>query len=161
MRHVRRLLRGGHFPSPGRLAPPPFQLRDRRGSREDWVHARSAWLGSTKRREYAPSRGMCQREDWARQGVIVLRLPAGCPERTSPVAPAIVPLREKGSSLNSAFLTPKPLASSVYVHVPEAPSPLKRSISVMSFFSSSWRSIRSAHSCCARKRRARRRASAA
>ena len=40
----------------------------------------------------------------------------------------------KGTSLNSASLTPKPLASSVYVHVPEAPSPLKRSISVMSFF---------------------------
>src|SRR5208337_1434212 len=40
--------------------------------------------------------------------------------------------REKGSSLNSAFLTPKPLASSVYVHILEAPSPLRRSISVMS-----------------------------
>jgi hypothetical protein len=38
--------------------------------------------------------------------------------------------REKGSSLNSAFLTSKPPASSVYVHVLEAPSPLKRSISV-------------------------------
>ena len=31
----------------------------------------------------------------------------------------------KGSLLNSASLTPKPLASSVYVHVLEAPSPLK------------------------------------
>jgi hypothetical protein len=44
--------------------------------------------------------------------------------------------REKGSSLNSAFLTPKPLASSVYVHVLEAPSPLKRSILVTSPFPS-------------------------
>ena len=26
--------------------------------------------------------------------------------------------REKGTSLNSASLTPKPLASSVYVHIP-------------------------------------------
>jgi len=34
--------------------------------------------------------------------------------------------RENGSSLNSAFLTPKPPASSVYVRVLEAPSPLKR-----------------------------------
>ena len=42
--------------------------------------------------------------------------------------------REKGSSLNSAFLTPKPLASSVYVHVPEAHSPHERLISVMSRF---------------------------
>ena len=40
----------------------------------------------------------------------------------------------KGTSLNSASLTPKPLASSVYVHVPEAPSPLKRSMLVMSLF---------------------------
>ena len=40
--------------------------------------------------------------------------------------------REKGSSLNSAFLTPKPLASSVYVHVLEAPSPVERSILVTS-----------------------------
>ena len=43
--------------------------------------------------------------------------------------------REKGTSLNSTCLTPKPLASSVYVHVPEAPSPHERSISVMSIFS--------------------------
>jgi|SRR5271166_3182613 len=43
---------------------------------------------------------------------------------------------EKESSLNSASLTPKPLASSVYVHVLEAPSPLKRLILVMSFFPS-------------------------
>src|SRR5271166_3613203 len=42
--------------------------------------------------------------------------------------------RGKGSSLNSASLTPKPLASSVYVHALEAPSPLKRSISVRSSF---------------------------
>ena len=42
--------------------------------------------------------------------------------------------REKGSSLNSAFLTPKALTSSVYVHVLEAPSPLKFSILVMSLF---------------------------
>jgi len=38
----------------------------------------------------------------------------------------------KGASLNSAFLTPKPPASSLYMHVLEAPPPLKRSISVMS-----------------------------
>ena len=42
--------------------------------------------------------------------------------------------REKGTSLNSDSLTPKPLASSVYVRVPEAPCPHKRSISVMSLF---------------------------
>ena len=41
--------------------------------------------------------------------------------------------REKRTSPNSTSLTPKPLASSVYVHVPEAPSPHKRSISVTSF----------------------------
>ena len=46
--------------------------------------------------------------------------------------------RGKGSSLNSASLTPKPLASSVYVHALEAPSPLKRSISVRSSFPSSF-----------------------
>jgi len=34
--------------------------------------------------------------------------------------------RGKGSSLNSAFLTPKSPASSLYVHVLEAPPPLKR-----------------------------------
>src|SRR5271166_1925344 len=44
--------------------------------------------------------------------------------------------REKGSSLNSAFLTPKLLASSVYMHVLEAPSPLKWSISVTSLIPS-------------------------
>jgi len=44
--------------------------------------------------------------------------------------------RGKESSLNSASLTTKPLASSVYVHVPETPFPLKRSISVMSLFPS-------------------------
>jgi hypothetical protein len=43
--------------------------------------------------------------------------------------------REKGSSLNSASLTPKPLASSVYVHIPGS-FPLKRSISVTSLFPS-------------------------
>jgi|SRR5208282_498178 len=42
--------------------------------------------------------------------------------------------RGKGTSLNSTCLTPKPLASSVYVHVPEAPSPHERSILVMSLF---------------------------
>ena len=42
--------------------------------------------------------------------------------------------REKGTSLNSTCLTPKPLAPSVYVHVPEAPSPHERSISVTSLF---------------------------
>src|SRR5271166_2659943 len=45
-------------------------------------------------------------------------------------------LREKGMSLNSDSLTPKPLASSVYVRVPEARYPHKRSISVMSLFHS-------------------------
>ena len=44
--------------------------------------------------------------------------------------------RGKGSSLNSASLTTKPLASSVYVHVPEAPSPHERPISVTSLFPS-------------------------
>jgi len=42
--------------------------------------------------------------------------------------------REKGTSPNSTWLTPKPLASSVYMHAPEASSPLKRSILVMSVF---------------------------
>ena len=42
----------------------------------------------------------------------------------------------KGSSLNSALLTPKPIASSVYVRVPEAPSPHKLSISVTPLFPS-------------------------
>jgi hypothetical protein len=42
----------------------------------------------------------------------------------------------KGTSLNSASLAPKPLASSVYVRVPEAPCPHKRSISVASLFPS-------------------------
>ena len=46
-------------------------------------------------------------------------------------------LREKGTSLNSDSLAPKPLASSVYVRVPEARCPNKRSISVMSLFPSS------------------------
>src|SRR5271157_3977885 len=44
------------------------------------------------------------------------------------------PRRGKGTSLNSTSLTPKPFASSVYVHIPEAPSSPKRSISVMSLF---------------------------
>ena len=44
---------------------------------------------------------------------------------------------EKGSSLNSAFLTLKLPASSVYVHVLEAPSPLKRLILVTPPFPSS------------------------
>ncbi len=47
--------------------------------------------------------------------------------------------REKGTWLNSALLTPKPLASSVYVHVPEATSSLKQSISVTSLFPSRYR----------------------
>src|SRR5271157_2219743 len=44
----------------------------------------------------------------------------------------------------SSTITPKPLAPSVYVHVPEAPSPHERSISVMSLFPSLmvWRSHR-------------------
>ena len=44
--------------------------------------------------------------------------------------------REKGTSLNSTCLTPKPLASSVYVHVPEAPSSRNRAILVTSLFHS-------------------------
>ena len=44
--------------------------------------------------------------------------------------PDVVKGGKQGSSLNLASLTPKPLASSVYVHVLEAPPPLKRSISV-------------------------------
>jgi len=44
--------------------------------------------------------------------------------------------REKGTSLNSTCLTPKPLAPSVYVHVPEAPSLHERSMSVTSLFRS-------------------------
>jgi len=36
--------------------------------------------------------------------------------------------RGKGSLLNSASLTPKPPAPSVYLHVLKAPSALKRSI---------------------------------
>ncbi len=47
--------------------------------------------------------------------------------------------REKGTLLNSTCLTPKPLAPSVYVHVPEAHSAhersIERSMSVMSLFS--------------------------
>jgi len=43
-----------------------------------------------------------------------------------------------GTLLNSICLTPKPLASSTYVHFPEAPSPRKRAMSVMSLFPSSW-----------------------
>jgi len=54
--------------------------------------------------------------------------------------------REKGSSLNSASLTAKPLASGVYVHVPEAASPHERSISVMSLFPSPTLGLSSAHS---------------
>ena len=42
--------------------------------------------------------------------------------------------REKGTSLNSDSLAPKPLASSVYVRVPEARCPHKRSMSVTSLF---------------------------
>ncbi len=45
-------------------------------------------------------------------------------------------LREKGMSLNSDSLAPKPLASSVYVRVPEARFPHQRSISVTSLFPS-------------------------
>ncbi len=41
--------------------------------------------------------------------------------------------REKGSSLNSDSLAPKPLASSLYVPVSQAHCPHKRSISVTSF----------------------------
>jgi len=46
------------------------------------------------------------------------------------------PGRGKGTSLNSTCLTPKPLASCVYVHVPEAPFPRTLAISVMSRFPS-------------------------
>ena len=57
------------------------------------------------------------------------------PEQEATIAPPNW-RREKGSSLNSASLTPRPLASSIYMHVPEAPSPFKRSISVTSLFPS-------------------------
>jgi hypothetical protein len=49
--------------------------------------------------------------------------------------------REKRSSLNSDFLASKPLASSLYLPVSEAPCPHKRSISVTSLFPSPWLSI--------------------
>ena len=61
--------------------------------------------------------------------------PCRSPDRGSPVTHRR-PRSGKGSLLNSASLTPRPLASSVYVHVLEAPSPLKRSISVTSLFPS-------------------------
>ena len=60
--------------------------------------------------------------------------PRRSPDRGSPVTRRRSG-RGKGSLLNSASLTLKPLASSVYVHVLEAPSPLKRSILVTSPFS--------------------------
>jgi len=53
--------------------------------------------------------------------------------------------RGKGTSLNSTCLTPNPLASSVYMHVPEAPSPHELSISVMSLFPSADRRGRDRH----------------
>jgi len=43
---------------------------------------------------------------------------------------------ENGSSLKSTCSTPKPLASSVCLHVPAAPSPRKRAVSVMCLFPS-------------------------
>jgi hypothetical protein len=49
---------------------------------------------------------------------------------------AWLPEKGKGSSLNIASLATRPLASSIYVHVAEAPSPLKRSISVTCLFPS-------------------------
>ena len=62
------------------------------------------------------------------------------PRRHGPVAGAAMPPndhpeeREKGTSTNSASLTPKPPASSVYVHVPDARFPHKLAIAVMSLF---------------------------
>ena len=53
---------------------------------------------------------------------------------TETVNPPTVAGRGKGTSLNGASLAPKPVASSVYVRVPEAPRPHKRSISVTSHF---------------------------
>ena len=50
-----------------------------------------------------------------------------------PPSPLRTAGREKGSSLNSASLAPRPPALSVYVHVLKAPSFLKRSISVRQF----------------------------
>jgi hypothetical protein len=49
--------------------------------------------------------------------------------------------RGKGTSLNSASLAPKPVASSVYVRALEAPCPHRRSISVTSLFPSAGRDI--------------------
>jgi|SRR5271157_458780 len=64
----------------------------------------------------------------AQLGMTLLFLPSYSPR----------PGRRKGTSPNSTCLTPKPLASSVYVHVPEAPSPRKLAILVMSLFLSSF-----------------------
>ncbi len=47
-----------------------------------------------------------------------------------------MPFGTMKTSLNSTCLTPKPLASSAYVHVPEAPSPHEQSIPVTSLFPS-------------------------
>jgi len=62
----------------------------------------------------------------AQLGMTLLFLPLYSPK----------PGRGRETSLNSTCLTPKPLASSVYVHVPEAPSSRKLAISVMSLFPS-------------------------
>jgi hypothetical protein len=62
---------------------------------------------------------------------------------------------EKGTSLNSTCLPPKPLASSVYVRVPEAPSPHERSISMMSLFPSPECSVGSGLNRCSKLERKR------
>src|SRR5271157_4375187 len=55
--------------------------------------------------------------------------------------PQLLRGRGKGSPLNSDSLAPKPLASSLYLPISEAPCPHKRSISVTSLFPSPWLSI--------------------
>ena len=62
---------------------------------------------------------------------------------------------EKGTSLNSTCLTPKPFASSVYVRVPEAPSPHELSISMMSLFPSPECSVGSGLDRCSKLERKR------
>ena len=61
----------------------------------------------------------------------------------------------KGTSLNSDSLAPKPLASSSYVRVPEAPSPHERSISMMSLFPSPECSVGSGLNRCSKLERKR------
>jgi hypothetical protein len=67
-------------------------------------------------------------------------VPAGFQRKVSEFKslPPLQSLPDARTSLNSTCLTPKPLASSIYVHFPEAPSPRKRAMSATSLFPSSW-----------------------